>query len=153
MKWIYYFDHGSNLWLQRFQLGIAQWGRSVDHAWFLQNLWDEGSRYDSRSFGCADQLWLLFYWMPWRWRCEAADTFSFIISIGRAMLCFWFYHLYVTLFAADLFMEGRTSIWLFRFYTNIADKEQQVWCVRQRMGILWRWNDHFHLVLQRTWSA
>ena len=42
-------------------------------------------RYDDRSFGCADQLWIIIlYWMPWRWRCEAADGMCNIYRTGNA---------------------------------------------------------------------
>ena len=38
-----------------------------------------------RSFGCADQLWIIIlYWMPWRWRCEAADGMCNIYRTGNA---------------------------------------------------------------------
>ena len=44
-----------------------------------------GSRYDDRSCGCADQLWIIIlYWMPWRWRCEAADGMCNIYRTGNA---------------------------------------------------------------------
>ena len=58
---------------------------SVDHAGSCRSFWDEGSRYDDRSFGCADQLWIIIlYWMPWRWRCEAADGMCNIYRTGNA---------------------------------------------------------------------
>ena len=74
-------------------------GGSVNHAGFLQVVfWDEGSRYDDRSFGCADQLWIIIlYWMPWRWRCEAADGMCNIYRTGNAPVSD-FCHLYVTVF-------------------------------------------------------
>ena len=84
---------------------ISSMGRSVDHAGSCRSFWDEGSRYDDRSFGCADQLWIIIlYWMPWRWRCEAADGMCNIYRTGNAPVSD-FCHLYVTVFMRDLFME------------------------------------------------
>ena len=40
---------------------------------------------DMMSFVCADQLWIIIlYWMPWRWRCEAADGMCNIYRTGNA---------------------------------------------------------------------